>query len=502
MTEIKTEIIEISNKKDKSLDKSTNQPETPTPLFLNSEQPLENKNLEEMTPISIKPKETKVIAQEDITKKKDEENKGQTILGATFLFANTSLGTTIFTFAIRAKQFGLFWFLIFAILAAVINIWTVLRLIEAVKDIKERDYSIVVEKILGKKWAVLLNIFLGLYCLLFLMTYMTLIYALIGRFICSIWYKEKYPMFDDFKKEKWNKAQYKFPIIFGYCFILYFVSLLKNMEKLNFAGYLGFIAVSYSVLIVVIQCDKYYKWYKNNERIEGDKSTYPNYFDFGKAFTKDLFFFKGMASLFAAYTNHSNVFPIYKSFDGVPDGKRKMIWSVWISNGLIALLHFLTILCAFLTEPLKPEDLIVYRINRFGGYDIWMNIAKVSCAICLFFSTPLYFVGLRIAIQNAFFKEEITDKQNYIVTGICYFISALVACLYDKILNYITYGGGFTSIVFSYLYPIILYIITNGKGFTYWKNFIELMGALILCIIGVLAGILTIINDIKGENAS
>ena len=39
MTEIKTEIIEISNKKDKSLDKSTNQPETPTPLFLNTEQP-------------------------------------------------------------------------------------------------------------------------------------------------------------------------------------------------------------------------------------------------------------------------------------------------------------------------------------------------------------------------------------------------------------------------------------------------------------------------------
>ncbi len=184
MTEIKTEIIEVKkDKKDKSIDRSTVQPETPTPLFLNTEQPLDNKNLEEMTPISIKQKETNVIAQEDINKKKEEEKKGQTILGATFLFANTSLGTTIFTFAIRAKQFGLFWFLIFSILAALINIWTVLRLIEAVKDIKERDYSADVEKILGKKWAILLNIFLGLYCLLFLMTYMTLIYALNGRFI-------------------------------------------------------------------------------------------------------------------------------------------------------------------------------------------------------------------------------------------------------------------------------------------------------------------------------
>ena len=88
MTEIKTEVIEISNKKDKSLDKSTNQPETPTPLFLNTEQPLENKNLEELTPISIKQKETNVIVQEDTNKKKEEENKGQTILVATFLFSD------------------------------------------------------------------------------------------------------------------------------------------------------------------------------------------------------------------------------------------------------------------------------------------------------------------------------------------------------------------------------------------------------------------------------
>ena len=33
---------------------------------------------------------------------------------------------------------------------------------------------------------------------------------------------------------------------------------------------------------------------------------------------------------------------------------------------------------------------------------------------------------------------------------------------------------------------------------TYWKNLIQLILALILCVIGVTAGILTIIDDVTG----
>ena len=467
-------------------------PETPSPLFLDKNG--ENlKTINELMPISNKPT---TITFSKSNEEKQNENK-QNVWGATFLFANTSLGLTIFTFAIRAKQFGLFWFLVACILASIINIWTLIRLVQAVEGMKERDYSVIVRKILGKKWEIVLNTFLILYVLLFLMTYTTLIYMLIGRFIRSICYKGQYETFDDFKKDKWDKAYYKWPIIFGYCIVLFSISLFRNMEKLNFAGYIGFGAVLYTSVVVVIQCKKYYNWYYNNERIEGDKSTYPNYWDFGKAFTKDLNFFKGMASLFAAYTNHSNCFPIYSSFDGVKDGKKKMIHSIYLSNIIVGLLHCAVIICAFLTEPLEPEDLIIFRINRFGGYDIVMNIAILSSAVCLFFSTPLYFVGLRMVIINTFFGGVLTTKLNLFVTGACFAFSAIVSCVYDKILNYITYVGGFTSIIFAYIYPIILYIVTNKKGFTYWKNMLELILAIVLCIIGFIAGILTIIDDVK-----
>ena len=34
----------------------------------------------------------------------------------------------------------------------------------------------------------------------------------------------------------------------------------------------------------------------------------------------------------------------------------------------------------------------------------------------------------------------------------------------------------------------------------YWKNILELSGAIILCIIGIIAGIATIIDDVSGTS--
>ena len=78
------------------------------------------------------------------------------------------------------------------------------------------------------------------------------------------------------------------------------------------------------------------------------------------------------------------------------------------------------------------------------------------------------------------------------------FCLCLVAAVYDKILNYLNYIGGFLSVYICYLNPIVLCIKTSGKPFTYWKNIIELCISIILSVIGVMGGILTIIDDVSG----
>ena len=69
--------------------------------------------------------------------------------------------------------------------------------------------------------------------------------------------------------------------------------------------------VIYSLIIVLIQCNDYYKDSKNKYYIKEDKSTHINWINIGKAFTKELEFFKGVAALFTANACHTGVFPVF-----------------------------------------------------------------------------------------------------------------------------------------------------------------------------------------------
>ena len=77
------------------------------------------------------------------------------------------------------------------------------------------------------------------------------------------------------------------------------------------------------------------------------------------------------------------------------------------------------------------------------------------------------------------------------------FVCAIIAALYDKILNYTSYIGGFITVFVAYLYPALLHIYSSGKPFTYWRNLLDLIIAIILCGIGIIAGIRTIIDDVQ-----
>jgi len=235
------------------------------------------------------------------------------------------------------------------------------------------------------------------------------------------------------------------------------------------------------------------------EYVENDKSTHVNWTHLEKAFTSDLDFFKGMASLFAAYSCITGVFPVYEGFKHQENGLNKMKKSVFFSVCLTTALHVISITCSYLTEPIYPEDVIIYRKPKeHNDKDILMNIAKLMITGSLIFTLPGYYFGLRLCVANSFTGGKISNKFNYIFTFISVFACSAIAAVYDKILNYLSYIGGFISVFVCYLIPILIYIYSSGKSPFYWKNLIEIILAIILCMVGVTAGILTIRDDVKG----
>ena len=193
--------------------------------------------------------------------------KKSTIVSAGLLMTNACLGTTIFTFAVKAKSFGLVWFLVAVVIVGIINYWTIMAGAKASSKCEEDDYSELTQKILGRKARVILNCILVLYSYACMMCFLALLFPLFGRFIQSIAYNNKYETYDDFADAKWGKLYIKIPFYIGVSLAISLMCLIDDINKLNFSSYIGVGAVIYTLLVVTFQCHGYYKYYKNNKRI-------------------------------------------------------------------------------------------------------------------------------------------------------------------------------------------------------------------------------------------
>ena len=411
---------------------------------------------------------------------KEKISSNTTIFRAGLMLTNMCLGTSIFTFSAWTKSYGLVWILVFCVIIAAINYWSSSR-------VKSDDFSEITEEILGKKARVVLNIFIIIYSYAVLITFFVLIFALFGRFVQSVGYQNDYATYDDFSNGKWGKAYIKYPLMFGVAIILSFMSLIKDIDKLNFSSFVGVVAVIYTLFVVMIECDKYYKYYKDNVYKEDDKSTHVNWVDLSKAFTKELDFFKGFACIVGAYCCHTGVFPVFAGFKYQENGIKKMNHAVLFSMGLTTVLHFISMICS----------VVIYRKAIGNGKDIAMTISKLFITLSLMFTVPGYFFGLRLGFANSFTGGKISKIFNIIFTFASMILCALIAALYDKILNYLSYIGGFVSVFICYLFPALLHVFSSKKPLTYWRNLFDLILAILLRIIGVIAGIRTIIDDVS-----
>ena len=508
--------------------------------------PKDAKNDNTMNPINNPPNfnPTNINGQQNIVNHGKRHRKKMGLLNTAFLLTNACLGTTIFTFAVRAKAFGLIWLIVACVICGIVNYWSIMKCVYASHKNKENDYSEITENVLGKKMRLVLNIFIMLYGYGVMMCFMVLIYELFGRFVQTIGYRNKYVEYSDFKHAIWGKVYIKIIVYGGSTVILFFLCLIKDIRKMGYLSWVGVVAVVYTLIVVVAECPSYYRHYKKTKYVKEDKSTHTNYWDISKAFTSELVFFKGLANLFAAYCCHTSVFPIYVVFkyeDPViteetrvdidikqitqpnPEGKkeedkksnvseekedysnmkrsedgiRRMRNGVIAGTALTTVLHLISIIFSFLTDPYEPEDLIIYRKNKGTGRDLPMVITRVLVAASLIVTYPTVYFPLRLSIINEFTGGKLTNTFNFVFTLISCVACTAVALIYDKILNYLSYIGGFLSVYISYLNPILIYIYSTEHKMRSCGNILNLIGAIILCIIGVIGGIVTIIDDVK-----
>ena len=422
-----------------------------------------------------------------------------TIFGTSFIITHVCLGNfAIFSLAQKTKSFGLVWIIIFCVLVGIINYWSIMRGFFASIKLKDTNYSELTEKYLGKNARRILNLIIMIYSFLYMMYLVGLTFPLIGRIVKIISYNKQYQSYDTFLKEKWGVGfiKYIFFICVGFCF--YIITVFKFI-KLRFISFYRIITFTFCVLFLIVQCPSYYKHYKNEIYNKNDKNTYPNWTDLSQAFTAKMEFFKGLSILFASYTCMPFMFPIFEQFKIQENPLKKTRTSVFFGTLLLTTFTIISIICSYLINPYSPEEFIFFRENKNHDIDVFLIITNFILVICIILTVPRYYLMLKINFKILFFKNKtkLLEKLNNIFTFIFCFGSAIASIYFDGYLSYLSYIGGFFSVFINYLFPILIYVNSSEKKFKYWINIIHIILAVILCIIGIIGGISTLVDDIK-----
>lgn len=377
------------------------------------------------------------------------------------------------------------------VLGGIANIWSYHILGDLYEKYKIVDYERLTEKIGGKKIKILLFVTLNIYTCGLLLIHQVLCYRLLGGIVNTIGGYDYDSMLDFLEKEFWSKVWCKFAVNFGIAILVIFpLCLIKDMKKLNVSSLIGVFSTVFILLIVLVQFPGYVMHYLD---VYDNWVDVVNFYRVEEGWTKRLYFIQHFALFFFCFTGHNGLLPALEHLENPVPERRSFLYNAAI--GMDMLIYLFISLTGYLSSPKEGLE-IVFERKRIWGKDIVMTIGR-------FVLIPMAISKIQVnhnIWRISFFstcgqgQENFTLKDNIIFTAITLFITTLVASAYQNVVGYISLIGCFCVVIPAFLIPALLYAWDNGRGYKDCKNLFNIILGSTLCIIGYIAGILSVID--------
>ena len=199
----------------------------------------------------------------------------------------------------------------------------------------------------------------------------------------------------------WGTPWFKFTLMIGISLILITpLNLLKDITKLRFTSIFGIFCLFLVAIVIIAELPMYIRNYKEDVKI--------NWVDVTVSFDKNLYFFKGTATLFYAYNCHMGLFPIYEKM--VEPTKKRIDKVLQRSLMLDAGFYIIVGITGYLTQPIDTPSFIMER-DKIGN-DIIMTIGRILIVFLITCKIPANYNAARISIfELCFGTREIDNKK-------------------------------------------------------------------------------------------
>jgi amino acid permease len=382
------------------------------------------------------------------------------IRGSIFNLAILSLGSGCLALPKKFGQMSIVVALIDIFLAGLAAYWTLSIMIISSEKHQIYNYSKLVKTLYGRWLSLLLDFTMLIYIFGVMILYQVILYKLLGGVVNEFGGYGYESLDKFFNKSFWSRYEFKFPIMFAIALLIVMpLCLLKNISKMRFNSIFGIFSLFLLIVIIIVETPWYFSDYLNNIYKESDKSTHLNIWDVSQGFTDNLYFFKGTATLFYAYSCHIGAFPVYSELKNKVLRRIQKVFarSVILDGTFYAIVG----LTGYLTNPINTPDLIIERYKLFKT-DIIMTLGWIFFIFTLIMKIPANYNSFRITLISMLGYEDsgISNKlydsiynRNFLITFPTLTLSCLVAVLYSNISDYISLMGSFCAVIISFLLP-------------------------------------------------
>ena len=219
-----------------------------------------------------------------------------------------------------------------------------------------------------------------------------------------------------------------------------------------------------------------------------------NFYNIEKGFTKSVHFFQSFGLFYFCFSGHNGIIFALHKLDYLKkqnEEKTKILFNLSIIINMV--IYLIIAICGYLCSSNDIIDLAIER-KRLWYKDIAMTIARILLV-------PLSINKIQINhnfMKNNFlklFEKENKQIYHFLFSSITLIITTSLSSIYQNIITYISIIGSFFVIIPAFLLPpFMIKNMPNQKNIIY--HFII---GLILCILGLISGILKIIDIASGN---